>query len=502
MFDHSKRMTFTQKLLLIFFSTVLYAASAQNTIGGEAKLVPEDEVDRQSQFVDAERERVLQHWDKALGLYKSFLRENAENDAAWFGTARCQFAKQDFNAALDAINKAVAFSPSNQWYRVLQADIYDQLGRTKDAAAVFAELSKMYPQTREFYEKQAYYYVLSGDPQSALKALDQLEKITGITEATSMRKHTIYLGMKDNKRAAAELVRLADAYPYRLEYRHQLAKFYTENGDKSAARKTYEDILRRNPDDREAQLALLERDKNTSESAYLQTLLPLFRDATAPIGPKAQEISPYLAKLTPADPNGPVLLQLGEALEQAHPNDATAFSISGGVLYQLGRYDEALAKYRQCIRLNPNVFEAWANTLSLLERQKKYDELLKTAEEAMDAFPNQPMAYLYYGVAATEKGKYDDAVGQMDQALIMAGNSPLRLDLLDQIGIALTRKKDYAGAAKRFELALSKGGDKHAGVLEHYGDLLSAQNDKAAARTYWQKAYDISKDPAILEKLK
>ena len=502
MFDHTKRMTFPKYLLLSCFSVFLFAATAQNTIGGEAKLVPEGEVNRQSDFIDAERERVLQHWDKALGLYKNFLRENPDNDAAWFGSARCHFAKQDFDAALEAVNKAVALSPSNQWYRVLQADIYDQLGRTKDAAAVFAELSKMYPQTREFYDKQAYYYVLSGDPQNGLKALDQLEKMTGVTETTSMRKHTIYLGMKDTKRAAAELTRLADAYPYHLEYRHRLAKFYADNGDKTAARKVYEDILRRNPDDREAQLALLERDKNTSETNYLQSLLPLFRDATAPIGPKAGEIAPYLAKLTPNDPNGPVLVQLGEALEQAHPNDATAYSVSGGVLYQLGRYDEALSKYRQCLRLNPNVFEAWLNTLNLLERQKKYDELLKTAEEAMDAFPNQPAAYLYYGVAATEKGKYDDAVSQMDQALIMAGNSPIRLDLLDQIGVTLMRKKDYAGAAKRFELALSKGGDKHPGVLEHYGDLLSAQNDKNGARGYWQKAYDISKDPAILEKLK
>ncbi len=118
------------------------------------------------------------------------------------------------------------------------------------------------------------------------------------------------------------------------------------------------------------------------------------------------------------------------------------------------------------------------NTLAILDELKKYDELLSTAEQAMDAFPNQPKGYFYYGVAATEKGRYDDAVAQLEQALIMSGISPLRLDILDQIGVALTRKKDYAAAGARFEQALTKGGDRHPGLLEHYGDLLLLRNDK------------------------
>ncbi len=487
----------------LLFSILLFplVAFAQNTIGGEAKLVPEAEVMRQSNFVDAERERILSHWDKAISLYKLFLRENPDNDAAWFGMARCEFAKQNFDGALENINKAVALVPGNQWYRVLQADIYDKLGRVKDAAAVFADLSKLNPQVPEFYQKQAYYAVLSGDPQGALRSLDQLEKLTGITEETSLKKHTIYLGMNDPKRAAAELLRLADAFPNDLHYRHRLAQFYTDNGDKPAARKVYEDILRRDPSDREAQLALLDRSKSTSETAYLESLLPIFKDPAAPIDAKIQELLPYLSNITPADPKIPALLSLADALEKAHPNDPKAFSVSGAVLYQSGRPADALEKYRQCLRLNPNVFGAWENTLAILDELKKYDELLSTAEQAMDAFPNQPKGYFYYGVAATEKGRYDDAIAQLEQALIMSGNSPLRLDILDQIGVALTRKKDYAAAAARFEQALTKGGDRHPGLLEHYGDLLLLRNDKKAAVANWQKAYEITKSPALLNKI-
>ena len=74
--------------------------------------------------------------------------------------------------------------------------------------------------------------MLAGEPKAGLKALDQLEKFTGVTEETADKKHMIYLGMGNVKKAAAELEKLADTYPYRLEYRHRLAELYDSVGDK------------------------------------------------------------------------------------------------------------------------------------------------------------------------------------------------------------------------------------------------------------------------------
>lgn len=493
-----------RNICCLFLSFLPFFLSAQNTIGGQATIVPEAEVNRQSAFLDAERERVLEHWGKAIGLYKDFLRENPDNAAGWFGLARCELAKQNLEGSLDAASRAVALAPGNIWYQIFLAERYEKLGRAKDAAAVFAELVKREPQNPEFAQRLAYYAVLAGDPQGGLRALDQLEKITGITEETAEKKHLVYLGLNDNKRAAAELQKLADAYPGQLQYRHRLAQFYLETGDKNAAQKVYEDILRRAPNDPEAQLALLGQSKNTRDADYLNALLPVFSDPRAPIDAKITQVLPFLRNLQPGtDPAAAqALLALALALEKAHPEDPKAWSVSGAVLYQLDRPAEALEKYRQCLRLNPNVFGAWENTLAILDEQKNYAELLTTAEQAMDAFPNQPKAYYYYGVAATEKGRYDEAVAQLEQALIMTGNQPLRLDVLDQLGVALTRKKDYAAAAARFEQALTKGGDQHPGLLEHYGDLLLLRGDKKGASAQWQKAYELTKDPALLEKIK
>ena len=145
-----------KKLLLLIALCISSFLSAQNTIGGVKTTVPESEVKRQSAFLSAEKERLLGHWDKAIEAYKTFLFENAEIDAAWYGLSRTYTATNDMVNAFDAIAKAIAIDPSNQWYLLYQADLFEKNGRTKDALETYETLLKSFPDTPEFYEKYAY----------------------------------------------------------------------------------------------------------------------------------------------------------------------------------------------------------------------------------------------------------------------------------------------------------------------------------------------------------
>jgi tetratricopeptide (TPR) repeat protein len=494
------------KRFLLFLPCILPVLTwGQNTIGGQKLIVAEAEVNRESEFVNAEKERLLAHYDKAIEGYKHFTYDNPDIDAAWFGLARSYGAKEDYQNGLECIGKAISKNPGNQWYREYQAVLYEKSGRTGEAAAVYDGLNKQFPKNPDYLRKLAYLAILSEDAKTSLKALDKLEALTGVTEETAGKKHVIYVKIGEAKKAAQELQKLVDAYPGRLEYRHKLAQFYDSVMDQAAAKKVYEDILRLKPDDPVAKMAVADKGKSGSGVAYLNGIKPLVANQQIPIDAKMKEILPYLSKIS--GPNqepglADALLDVCNLLEKTHPNDAKAVSLTAAVLYQTNRHAEALEKYKLCLKLNPNVFGAWDNTLAILQEQKKYDEMLRISEQAIDAFPNQPRAYYYYGVAATEKGKYDDALSQLDQAAIMAGNTPIGLDIMDQAGLTLLRKKDLPGATQRFEQALSKGGGKHPGILEHYGDALFQAGNKAAAISNWQKAYDLSKDPAILQKIK
>ena len=329
--------------------------------------------------------------------------------------------------------------------------------------------------------------------------------VSGYNEDLSTSRHLIHVGLGHKKKAAAELLRLADLYPGRLEYRHRLAHYYEESGDNAAAAKVYEDILRRDPSDAEAKLALSGKQvAKSGDAAALDALRPQFADPRAPLDAKIKQLLPFLSKLQnqPDPALIEALLGLSGQLESAHPDDPQTWSVAGDILYLADRPAEALEKYRRCINLNPKVFTVWDNLLTILHSEKRYDDLLLYSEKAIDAFPNQPKAYYFNGMANAEKGRYADAAAQFDQASLMAGNNLLlKLDIADQSGLSLLRQKDFAGAKNKYETVLAKGGDKHPGILEHYGDALFGLGDASGAREYWKKAFDLGKSPTAAAKL-
>ncbi|MCC7467423.1 MAG: tetratricopeptide repeat protein [Saprospiraceae bacterium] len=479
------------------------AGVAQNTIGGAKITVPEAEVKRQSQFLTAEKERLLNHNEKALELYKKFTYDFPSVDAGWYGLARTQTALRDLPSALESIGKAVALTPNNEWYLVYQADLFEKTGRIGDAVKTYENLVKLFPNTPEFYEQLAYLSLKNEDPKRGLKALDKWEGLVGIREEIIFKRHVIFVGLGDLKKAATEYKRLADAFPNEVKYRLELAAYLDKIGDKTGARQAYEEVLRKQPENATAKMALATGESG-SDAAKLQTYRALFDDPMVPIDEKVKALMPFFPKLSTADGASlqKTILELGALLEKHHADDAKAWSLSGDLFYHLNRPSEALERYRKCIQLNPTVFAVWDNTLDLLLSQGQFDEMLSTAEKAMDAFPNQPKAYYYYGIAANIKGRSADALGQLEQGLLMvSGNQALRLDMLDQIGLALMGKKDFEAAITRYQKALPLGGDQHPGILEHLGDALAITGKTTEAVEYWKKANAIRPSPALEQKI-
>ncbi len=494
---------------VLFFSIILISATvstleAQNTYDGVVKRIPEEEVTRQSAFLSAEKQRLLGNQEKAVKAFKDFLYDNPTNDAGWYGLARSYTALKEMDKALESIGKSTALAPDNEWYAIYQSDLYEALGRTKDAIKIYEGLCKKMPGTPEFYEKLAYLYILAEDPKNGLKTLTKLEGLVGLTEEVASKKHLVYVAMGDNKKAVDVLQKLADRYPKDLVHLHRVADFYERIGDAENAQKTYATILQKNPNDPVARLAAVKKTKNSSESDRLEGLKPLFADPSVSIDQKIKELMPFVEKLSKA--NDPTLsaeiLPFGALLEKAHPTDAKAWSMSGDLLYLSNQPNEALDKYKKCISLNAKVFSVWENALTILSDQKKYDEMGKMADTAIDAFPNQPRAYYYSGMAAFLKGKYDESIGTLDQALLMTGNNTaLRLEIIDLKGGSFIAQKDYVNAVKNYEQSLPKGGEQHPGILEHLGDALFLSGDIEKALTAWTKANAIRKSPALEQKI-
>ncbi len=506
---------------LFFFFVVTAVLQAQPGVTSEA------EVKAQEIFIEGNRERILGNYEKAVEFYRAALKKSPQNPAINYELARVYDVLDEDENALKAIKSAVERDSENMWFRMFLGDVYQKMEKNSEAAAIYKDLCEEYPNEEYHFFKQAFFLVRAKEYDDAIKVYDQMEKKFGLTEEFVNRKHTLYVGMGDNKKAARELQKLIDAFPSNTDYLHLLAGFYDQVGQKEEAKGVYTKILQLDPKDAKAQLAMAGKGQNNDDVAYLNSLKPIFENEDEEIDTKIKALFPFINKV--AETKEPALidatLDLASILRQAHPNDAKAFSISGDLLYYAEKPQEALVQYQKTTQLNESIFAVWEQILYIHAESNNADDLIATSEKVMDIFPNQPKAYYMNAIGQMDKQNHNAAIDALQQAAMMSRKNPeLKLDVLSKLVLEYTHLKKYDVAQKQldkalemradhyrvlhaqgflqaaqgkqneantsYETALKNGGDKDAMLLEHYGDFQAQQGNNQKALKYWKQAQE------------
>ena len=193
--------------------------------------ITEQEIKLQELFIAANAEKLRGNYEKAIELFESFLEKDKENGAANYELARLYDLEEKNDLALKAAEKAAAQDGSNIWYQMFLAELYLEMNEDKKAAGVYESLVEKNPDEADFYFKWAYFLVRSNETEKAIKVYDELEKKIGVNEEVSRRKHSLYLGLGNYKKAEKELDVLIEKYPNNPEYRHLLANFFEQTGE-------------------------------------------------------------------------------------------------------------------------------------------------------------------------------------------------------------------------------------------------------------------------------
>lgn len=456
---------------------ILFAELAFNFAIAQERIT-ETQVERQQTFIEANREKLLGNYDRAITLYGGVLKDDPRNHAAAYELARIYDLRSDWDEAVRYLKIATSNDPENEWYQKLLADVYQKAGNNKDAAAVYEALVKRDPANEYYYYKWAFFLLKSGDAAKAIKVYDDLESKVGINEEIVRRKHALYVGLGDEKKATRELERLVNAFPDNTDYRHLLAGYYEQTGDKNAAVKVYRDILVIDPRDPKANLAVAGADVSTNDDiSYLRSLQTVFEQADVELDMKIGKLLPFVQKVADTgDKNlAAAALELTRTLERVHPDQAKAYAASGDLLFYIGQLPEALTKYEKTLQLDKSVYLVWEQMLRIQLAMRNYQGLYDYSEQTIDLFPNKALAYYLNGVAGRKLGQNADAIEVLDQAFLMAGNdSALKLDILVQLGQAHAALKHFDAADNAFEAAL-KIDPKSAQVLSLYSLYLADQ---------------------------
>ena len=140
---------------------------------------------------------------------------------------------------------------------------------------------------------------------------------------------------------------------------------------------------------------------------------------------------------------------------------AEAHNNLGGVLYQAGQREEAMAQYEQALRLKPDFAAAHYNLGVGLARTGRLQEAIGHYEDALRINPDYAEAHYNLGVALIRLGRAQEAIGHWEQAVRI--------------------RPDFVEARYNWGVALEKLG-RRPEAIEQYEQALKLRPDLTAAK--------------------
>ncbi|MBD2198755.1 MULTISPECIES: serine/threonine-protein kinase [Calothrix] len=177
-------------------------------------------------------------------------------------------------------------------------------------------------------------------------------------------------------------------------------------------------------------------------------------------------------------------------IDGLHTKNATELYKQGNTLFDLQRYQDALAIYDKAVNIRPDYAEGWygrGNTLSAL---KQYQESLAAYDKAIQLEPDYLEAWTSRGFVLQKLQRYQEAIASFDKALQLENNSPA---IWNAKGDAYSNLKQYENGIKAYEQAIELKKDYY---IAWYNKGLALQNLKRYedAVTAYDKAIELKPD--------
>jgi len=106
-----------------------------------------------------------------------------------------------------------------------------------------------------------------------------------------------------------------------------------------------------------------------------------------------------------------------------NPNYATAYLYYGSLLVNLGRFEEAMAKYEKAQELEPGSLSAKGLIGQLFYYTRQYDKAIRLWRESLKAEPGRTWAHINLGLALLQKGSAKKALQEFEKGARLPGGA-------------------------------------------------------------------------------
>lgn len=319
----------------------------------------------------------------AAALEEALALEETRHAELYFALGNCRLLKGDNGSAVKAYSQAVALEPGHSHAWLNMAKAHYEAKQYKEAGRCFA---KGYESGSEKQADTLYYsgaaYLMGGAHQEAIGSFERLFAAHGKAVKPEWREQYIHalLGANQSKRALPLIRELAtqSSGDKKIQWQEILLHQYVQLGMHNEAQAYARELVDRQPDEAKwwKALAHIQLSANRLEDALAALtvygyLTPLSREETrlladlflqAGIPAKA---APLYARQQESQADGQTLHRLAIAYHQMGKadlaletlsrrklgDDARLLMLKGEICYNLKRYPEAAASYRQAAGL-------------------------------------------------------------------------------------------------------------------------------------------------------
>jgi tetratricopeptide (TPR) repeat protein len=429
--------------------------------------------------------------DAAFDLLTHCVEIDSTRSEAYYYLARYYDFLKNKDKALAYSEKAVQLEPDNVTYLETLANTY--IGRRQYDKAIDA-MEHIYSKNSEredvlsllvqLYEQQQ-------DYEGAIRTLTRLETMEGKSERLSMAKSELYTRKGDKKAAINEMKQLADQYPNDQNYRCLYGTTLYLNGQQKKAVAIYNDILKIEPDNRSAQMALLSHYNEIGDSVQARQWLDrMLMNKNATTQDRVLLLRQVIGESERNGGDSTQVLRLFHRVLNLPQADADLAIFCATYMNLKKMPNDSISPIlERALALEPANAAARLQLVSYAWQAEDRDRVIALCQDARQYNPDEMAFYYYQGIAYFQKDQLDQALNAFQNGIgvITAQSDPAIVsDFYAVMGDILHQKGQAREAFVAYDSCLVWKED-NIGCLNNYAYYLSElgeQLDKAEQMSY------------------
>ena len=478
--------------------------------------------------------------DAAFDLLTHCVEIDSTRSEAYYYLARYYDFLKNKDKALAYSEKAVQLEPDNVTYLETLANTY--IGRRQYDKAIDAmeHIFSKNSEREDVLSLLVQLYEQQQDYEGAIRTLTRLETMEGKSERLSMAKSELYTRKGDKKAAINEMKQLADQYPNDQNYRCLYGTTLYLNGQQKKAVAIYNDILKIEPDNRSAQMALLSHYNEIGDSVQARQWLDrMLMNKNATTQDRVLLLRQVIGESERNGGDSTQVLRLFHRVLNLPQADADLAIFCATYMNLKKMPNDSISPIlERALALEPANAAARLQLVSYAWQAEDRDRVIALCQDARQYNPDEMAFYYYQGIAYYQKDQLDQALNAFQNGIgvitaqsdpaIVSDFSAVMGDILHQTGQAreafvaydscLVWKEDNIGCLNNYAYYLSELGEqldkaeqmsyrtikaepKNSTYLDTYAWILFMQKRYSEAKIYIDQTlqYDTDTSAVLLE---